>query len=102
MNTSEVKNIWESVKKELQRTIPEHIFVWISHLEAISYEGNQFTLVSGESFGIDHLKRTQYKNITEAFNKILQKEIIVNLEYDENLAKQIKKEKQKLEKKLKK
>ena len=103
MDTSEVKKIWDSVKKELQSTIPAYIFEpWISPLEAISYEGNQFTLISGESFGVDHLKRTQFKNITEAFQKILGKEILVNLEYDENLAKQIKKEKQKLEKKLKK
>ena len=100
MDTSEVKKIWDSVKKELQSTIPAYIFEpWISPLEAISYEGNQFTLISGESFGVDHLKRTQFKNITEAFQKILGKEILVNIEYDENLAKQINKEKQKHEKK---
>ncbi len=94
MNTSEVKKIWDKVKEELKLVVPASTFdPWIAPLEAISFEGNQFTLISGESFGIDYLKRTQYQTFLEAFKKVLGQEIIVNFEVDEDLAKKIKKEK---------
>ena len=88
MNTSEVKKIWDKVKEELKLVVPASTFdPWIAPLEAISFEGNQFTLISGESFGIDYLKRTQYQTFLEAFKKVLGQEIIVNFEVDDDLIK---------------
>ena len=105
MNTSKVKKIWENVKEELKKVVPASTFEpWIEPLEAISFEDNQFTLISGESFGIDYLKRTQYQAFLETFKKVLNQDIIVNFEVDEDLAKKIKKEKatelKKIEKKF--
>lgn len=103
MNTSEVKKIWETVKEELKQIVPASTFEpWIEPLEAVNFEGNQFTLISGESFGIDYLKRTQYQTFLNTFKSVLGQEIIVNFEVDENLAKKIKKEKANEQKKIEK
>ncbi|MBR1943824.1 chromosomal replication initiator protein DnaA [bacterium] len=103
MNTVEVKKIWEKIKQELKKIVPASTFdPWISPLEAISFEDNQFTLISGESFGIEHVKRTQYKNILECFKKYFGKEILVNIEFNQEFADKIKKDKQKLAKKIQK
>lgn len=103
MNTSEVKKIWNDVKSELQKVIPASTFEpWIAPLEAISFEDDTFTLISGESFGIDYIKRTQYKTILETFKKHFDRDIIVNIEFNQEFADKIKKERQKQEKKLQK
>ena len=96
MNTSEVKKIWDDVKKELKNVVPAHTFEpWIEPLEAISYEGEQFTLISGESFGVQYIKTTQYKNILEAFKKCLNKEVLVNIEFNQEFANKRKEERKK-------
>jgi len=103
MNTGEVKKIWEEIKKELKLQVPASTFEpWISPLEAVSFEDNHFTLISGEAFGIEYIKRTQYKTILEAFKKYFNREIIVNIEFNQEYSDKIKKEKQKLERKLQK
>lgn len=103
MNTAEVKKCWEDIKRELKELIPASTFdPWIAPLEAVSLEDNQFTLISGEAFGIDYVKRTQYKTILECFKKYFHKEILVNIEFNHELADKIKKEKQKQEKRLQK
>ena len=103
MNTAEVKKIWEEIKTELKTIVPASTYEpWISPLEAVSFDGNQFTLISGESFGVEYVKRTQYKTILECFNRYFDKEIIVNIEFNQEFAEKIKKDKQKLEKKLQK
>ena len=101
MNTVEVKKIWDNIKKELKEKVPASTFEpWIAPLEAVSFEDNAFTLISGESFGIDYIKKTQYLTILEEFKKYFGKEIFVNIEFDSEYADRIKKERQKQEKKL--
>ena len=101
MNTVEVKKIWAEIKEELKKVVPATTFEpWILPLEAISFEENTFTLISGESFGIEYIKRTQYKTILECFKQYFNKEIIVNIEFNQEYADKLKKEKQKVEKKL--
>lgn len=103
MNTSEVKKIWNDVKDELQKVIPASTFEpWVAPLEAISFEDDTFTLISGESFGIDYIKKTQYKNLLDTFKKHFGRDIVVNIEYNQEFADKIKKERQKQEKKLQK
>ncbi len=103
MNTAEVKKIWDEIKQELKNVVPESTYgPWISPLEAVSFDGNQFTLISGESFGVEYIKRTQYKNILDSFRKYFNREIIVNIEFNKEFAEKIKKEKQKIQKKLQK
>lgn len=99
MNTSEIKTVWEDVKKELEKSIPEPSFIWIDALEAISFEDNQFTLISGQSFAIQYLQSHHYKQILESFKIILNQDVVVNFEFDKELAEKIKKEEKKQEKK---
>ncbi|MGN0017519.1 MAG: chromosomal replication initiator protein DnaA [Candidatus Gastranaerophilaceae bacterium] len=100
MNTSEVKKIWDDIKIELKDVIPASTYEpWIEPLEAISYEGNQFTLISGESFGVQYIKRTQYKTILETFKKHLNEEIIVNIEFNQEFAQKRKNELKKIKQK---
>ena len=57
MNTVEVKKIWDEIKQELQKEIPPTTFdTWISHLEAYTFEDDNFTLISGESFGVKYIR----------------------------------------------
>lgn len=99
MNIVEIKKIWEDVKVELQKVIPAPTFEpWVMPLEAISFEDDQFTLLSGEAFGVEFLKRNHYKNILDAFKVCLGREIIVDIKFDKDLSEKIKKQKQKAEK----
>ncbi len=103
MNTTEVKKIWDEVKEELKNVIPASTFEpWIAPLEAISFEDNIFTLISGESFGIEYIKKTQYKTILDTFKNHFGREILVNINFNQEYADKIKKERQKQEKKLQK
>lgn len=103
MNTTEVKKIWDEVKEELKNVIPASTFEpWIAPLEAISFEDNIFTLISGESFGIEYIKKTQYKTILDTFKTHFGREILVNINFNQEYADKIKKERQKQEKKLQK
>lgn len=103
MNTAEVKKIWEDVKQELKTHVPATTFdTWISHLEAISFEDNSFTLISGESFGVKYIRENYYKTFLECFKNHFKREIIVNIEFNQEYADKLKKEKQKQEKKLQK
>ena len=100
MNSNEIKKIWDDVKQELKSIVPASTYdPWIEPLEAISFEGNQFTLISGESFGVQYIKQTQYKTILEAFKKHLGQEIIVNIEFNQEFAKKRKDELKKLKQK---
>lgn len=102
MNTSEVKKIWEEIKEELKKHIPSTSYVWIQPLEAVSFEGNQFTLISNASFAVKYIRENHYKTILECFKNHFNKEIIVNIEFNQEYADKLKKEKQKLERKLQK
>lgn len=99
MNTNEIKMIWEDVKNELEKIIPVSSYTWIDTLEAISFEDNQFTLISGQSFAITYLQAHHYKQILDCFKNVLKQDIIVNFEFDKELAEKIAKEEKKQEKK---
>lgn len=99
MNTVEIKKVWEEIKEELKKQVPESAYPWIDPLEAVSFEGNQFTLISNASFAVKYIRENHYKTILERFKKHFNKEIIVNIEFNQEYADKLKKEKQKLERK---
>src|SRR5574344_2275755 len=99
MNIQEIKKIWEDVKRELEKEIPAHSYEpWILPLEPVNFEDNQFTLLTGQSIAKDYIKRQYYTQIIDAFKKTTGKDVILNIEFDEELAKKIKKERQNEEK----
>ena len=102
MNTVEIKKIWDEIKEQLEKEIPSSTFgPWISTLEAVSFEDDTFTLISGVAMGVEYVKRTQYKTILECFKNYFGRDIVVNLEFNQEAAEAIKKEIERLRKLLK-
>ena len=100
MNAGEIEKIWEDVKKILEAEIPVSSYdAWVEPLEIIEYEDNQITLLSGQAIAVEYLKKNHYPKFSEAFKKVLNKDIIVIFETDKELYDKIRKVKIKEEKK---
>lgn len=96
MEIAEIKKIWEDVKEELATTIPPSSFdPWIVPLEAIGYENNQFSVLTGQAFAISVIRKNHYQQIIDAFKKVLGREVEFNMVFDEELATKLKKQLQK-------
>jgi len=96
MEISEVKKIWEEVKKELEPKIPASSFEpWILPLEPIGYENNQFSVLTGQAFAVSIIRKNHYNQVIEAFKNVLGKEIEFNIIFDEELSQKLKKQIQK-------
>ena len=89
MEINEVKEIWEKVKKEILNSIPEYNHIWITMLEPVGFENDIFTLLSGQAMGIDIIRQKYFKEVTNAFNKILDSEVKFDIIFDEKLAKKM-------------
>jgi len=89
MELNEVKEIWEKVKQEILNSIPESSHIWITLLEPVGLENDIFTLLSGQSMGICMIQQKYFKEVSDAFKKVLNKEIKFELIHDEKLAKRM-------------
>ena len=100
MENIELKRFWEQVKEELIGILPENVHPWIYPLEVSGYDKGVLTVVTGQIMGRDLLR----KNHSEQMNSVLinltgnQNARIVII-YDENAAKTLKKETEKIQKK---
>ena len=100
MNNIELKRFWEKIKEEYVGSLPESVHPWIYSLEVSGYDNGVLTVVTGQAMARDWLRR----NHSEQMNSILQKitqnnNSRINIIYDENSARQIKKEVEKIHKK---
>lgn len=96
MEILEIKKIWEDVKEELSQTIPPSSFEpWIMPLEPIGFEDDEFSVLTGQSFAIQVVRKNHYEQIIEAFKKVLGREIEFKMVFDEELAAKLKKQIQK-------
>ena len=96
METQEVKNLWSEVKAELRETVPTPAYqMWLEPLEAVDYDGNVFSLVTVHSLAPQVVKSNYNKQILEAFNKVLCKEVSYHITFDAELADKYQKEKKK-------
>ena len=96
MSMLEVQKIWEAVKETIKPEIPASSFEpWVMPLLPHSYDDGKFSVLTGQSFAIQILKR--YNAIIE---KALEKELGGHVEfqiiYDEKLAQKHNKKLQKL------
>ena len=89
MEINEVKGIWEEVKKEILISIPEYSHIWITLLEPVGFENDIFTLLSGQAMGINQIRQKYFKEVNEAFKKVLNKEITFDIIFDEKLSKKM-------------
>ncbi len=101
MNTMELNQFWEQVKAELLGALPENAHPWIHPLEISGYDKGVLTVVTGQLMGRDLLRKNHYKQIVEVIRTVTQNPnadfVII---YDANAAKNLKKESEKLQKKI--
>lgn len=96
MEITEIKKIWDDVKEELAITIsPSSFEPWIMPLEPIGFEGNEFSVLSGQAFAVSIIRKNHYQQIIDAFQKVLGREIEFKIVFDEELAAKLKKQIQK-------
>ena len=101
MDTMELNQFWEQIKAELLQALPENAHPWIHPLEISGYDKGVLTAVTGQLMGRDLLRRNHYEQIVDVIRKVTQNPssdfVII---YDENAAKNIKKENEKIQKKI--
>ena len=101
MDSIELKNLWERVKSELIADLPESAQPWIYPLEVSAYDNGVLTVVTGQIMGRDILKKCHYNQIVEIIKKITKNPssdfVII---YDEKASKTLKKENEKINKKI--
>ncbi len=103
MEVTEVKQVWEDVKSELKKTLPEHVFdTWILPLEAVGFDNNIFALLTVHQMAVEIIRKNHYAQIKSALEKVLGQSVEFSLNYDADLAEKYKKEKQKERLKIKK
>ncbi len=95
MDITEVKKIWDKVKEEIIRTVPATSHPWILPMEAVGFENGIFSVITGQAFAIQIIRKNHYQQILDVFDSLgyhLQKFDII---YDEDLSKRLKKKKKK-------
>ena len=101
MENIELKRFWEQIKEELIGILPENAHPWLYPIEVSGYDKGVLTLVTGQMIGRDLLR----KNYSEQMNQVLRTlsgvdDARVVLIYDEASAKKLKKETEKIQKKV--
>ncbi len=101
MENIELKRFWEQIKEELLATLPENAHPWVYPLEISGYDKGVLTVVTGQMMGRDILRKNYYSIMTEVLQQISgDKNARIVIIYDENAAKTLKKESEKLNKKI--
>ena len=101
METLELNNLWEEVKSGLINELPETAHPWINPLEVTGYDNGVLTVVTGQMMGRDILKRNYYKNIVSVLKNVTNNpESDFVIIFDEEAAKTLHKENEKIQKKV--
>ncbi len=95
MEIVEVKKIWSEVKEEIIKTVPATSHPWIMPLEAVGYENGIFTVITGQSFAIQVIRKSHYAQILDVFLALGYEINKFDIIFDENLSKELKKQKEK-------
>ena len=101
MDNIELKIFWEKVKEKLLVSLPENVHPWIYPLEPSGFDNGVLTLVTGQIMGKDLLKRKYYHQIVEiikAVNNNQDSDVVIL--YDEKANRILKKDSEKLNKKI--
>ncbi len=93
-----IKQIWDDVLVILKETIVATTYdTWVLPLVPHSFEDNCFCALTGQNLAVAILKKNQ-KEISKALSQVCKKEVYFKVIYDENIHKQMEKEKQKCKK----
>lgn len=100
MENIELKRFWEQIKEELLGVLPENAHPWIYPLEVSGFDKGVLTVVTGQMMGRDLLRKNHYNQMVDVLKRISgdnnSRLVII---YDENAAKTLKKETEKIQKK---
>lgn len=101
MESIELNRFWEQIKSELIQVLPDNAHPWIYPLEVSDYDKGVLTLVTGQIMGRDLLRKNHYRQIVEVLRHVSGNENSdVVIIYDSNAAKNLKKESEKIQKKV--
>lgn len=101
MEILELQHLWEDIKSGLIKELPENALPWITPLEVSGYENGVLTMVTGQMMGRDLLRKNYYNGIVSVLKKVTNNpESDFVIIFDENAAKKIKKENEKIQKKV--
>lgn len=96
MDILEAKKIWNEVKAELRKVIPDHAFyTWIDTMEAAGFEHNTFSLITVHALAVQIVRQNYFNKINDAFKEIIGREVEITITYDDDLAKEYEQEKKK-------
>ena len=101
MESIELKRFWEQIKEELIGELPENAHPWVYPLEVSGYDKGVLTLVTGQMIGRDLLRKNYTAQMNEALRKVSREpNARVVIIYDEDSARKLKKEAEKIQKKV--
>ena len=93
-----IKQIWDDTLVILKDTVIATTYeTWILPLVPHSLEDNCFCALTGQNLAVQILQKNQ-KEISKALSEVCGKEVYFKVIYDDNLHKQLEKEKQKAKK----
>lgn len=95
MEISEVKKIWNEVKEEIIKSVPATSHPWIMPMEAVGFENGIFSVITGQSFAIQIIRKNHYQQILDVFASLGYQLKKFDIIFDEELSKRLKKEKEK-------
>lgn len=101
MQTVEIEKIWDEVKEELLKEVPESSYPWINSLEPTGYSGGVFTVVTALSMAVNVIRRSHLQQIKDIFKRVTGNSVDFEILVDKDTIKAIEKEKKKIEKKVK-
>ena len=95
MEELSINEIWAKVLEILKEKIVAITYeTWIVPLVPHSFEDNCFCTLTGQNLAVQLLQKNQ-KEISKALSVVCGKDVYFKVVYDENLHKQMEKEKQK-------
>lgn len=95
MEITEVKRIWDNVKEEIIKSVPATSHPWIMPMEAVGFENGIFSVITGQSFAIQIIRKNHYQQILDVFASLGYQIKKFDIIFDEELSKRLKKEKEK-------
>ena len=96
---NEAVEIWDSVKEELKKTVPETSYPWIMPLEPVGFEDDKITFLTGASFAVQIIRKHHYKQITDALKAVTGRDIKFDIIVDSKKSEELKKQTEKINKK---
>ena len=99
MNNIELNRFWGKIKEELIGSLPESVHPWIYSLEVSGFDNGVLTVVTGQAMAKEWLNKNHSAQMSEVLKKFSNaNNARINIIYDDNAAKKMKKEAEKLQK----